>query len=255
MGMRAGEAGEAPSGRSSEDRPLNARGDDVERDTQVPEVHAAAEARAGDGQLARRALDRRALPRARHQRVAAAALARAGAGGRDGALRRAASSARRAPSSASGSPSSSARWAARPTSWRSRESSCGTGSRHARHPVPRAGRRGLSARRRWRAWRRSAARRSTASPKPRRAPASPARPPADEVEAAIVAEAEANPTDGYRLVTAWVRRRLGPAGQPQAGAARDARAPADPAPPPARRVGAGRGSSASSAPISSGIWT
>jgi len=37
----------------------------------------------------------------------------------------------------------------------------------------------------------------------------PARPPADEVEAAIVAEAEANPTDGYRMVTAWVRRRLG----------------------------------------------
>jgi len=46
-------------------------------------------------------------------------------------------------------------------------------------------------------------------PKPRRVPASPGRPPADEVEAAIVAEAEANPTDGYRLVTAWVRRRLG----------------------------------------------
>jgi putative transposase len=46
-------------------------------------------------------------------------------------------------------------------------------------------------------------------PRPRRAPASPSRPPADEVEAAIVAEAEANPTDGYRLVTAWARRRLG----------------------------------------------
>ena len=46
-------------------------------------------------------------------------------------------------------------------------------------------------------------------PKPRRAPASPSRPPTDEVEAAIVAEAEANPTDGYRMVTAWVRRRLG----------------------------------------------
>jgi len=46
-------------------------------------------------------------------------------------------------------------------------------------------------------------------PKPRRAPASPARPPTDEVEAAIIAEAEANPTDGYRLVCAWVRRRLG----------------------------------------------
>jgi len=46
-------------------------------------------------------------------------------------------------------------------------------------------------------------------PKPRRAPAAPARPPADEVEAAIVAEAEANPTDGYRMVCAWARRRLG----------------------------------------------
>jgi putative transposase len=45
-------------------------------------------------------------------------------------------------------------------------------------------------------------------PTPRRAPASPGRPATDEVEAAIVAEAEANPTDGYRLVTAWVRRRL-----------------------------------------------
>ncbi len=31
-------------------------------------------------------------------------------------------------------------------------------------------------------------------PKPRRAPASPSRPPVDEVEAAIVAEAQANPT-------------------------------------------------------------
>jgi putative transposase len=46
-------------------------------------------------------------------------------------------------------------------------------------------------------------------PKPRPASASPARPPADEVEATIVAIAEANPTDGYRMVTAWVRRRLG----------------------------------------------
>jgi putative transposase len=46
-------------------------------------------------------------------------------------------------------------------------------------------------------------------PEPRRAPASPGRRAADETEAAIVAEAEANPTDGYRLVTAWVRRQLG----------------------------------------------
>jgi putative transposase len=46
-------------------------------------------------------------------------------------------------------------------------------------------------------------------PKPRRAPASPAPSPADDVEAAIVSEAEAHPTDGYRMVTAWARRRLG----------------------------------------------
>ena len=45
------------------------------------------------------------------------------------------------------------------------------------------------------------------TPRARRAPA-PARPPADEVEAAIVEIAIANPTDGYRLVTAWARRRL-----------------------------------------------
>ena len=71
-------------------------------------------------------------------------------------------------------------------------------------------------------------------PKPRRAPAAPARPPTCEVEAAIVDVAMENPTDGYRLVTAWVRRRLGRRAEPQARAARDARAPADPAPPPAR---------------------
>jgi putative transposase len=47
------------------------------------------------------------------------------------------------------------------------------------------------------------------TPKPRRTPGSPKRPPVDEVEAAIVDVAIENPTDGYRLVTAWVRRRLG----------------------------------------------
>jgi putative transposase len=35
------------------------------------------------------------------------------------------------------------------------------------------------------------------------------RPPADPVEATIVEEALANQTDGYRMVTAFVRRRLG----------------------------------------------
>jgi putative transposase len=67
-------------------------------------------------------------------------------------------------------------------------------------------------------------------PKPRRTPGASRRPPVDEVEAAIVELAEQNPTDGYRLVTAWVRRRLGRPVNPQAGAARDARAQADPTP-------------------------
>src|SRR5215207_5089857 len=47
------------------------------------------------------------------------------------------------------------------------------------------------------------------TPRPRRPRVSPDRPPADPVEAVIVAVAEQNPTDGYRLVTAWARRRLG----------------------------------------------
>jgi putative transposase len=47
------------------------------------------------------------------------------------------------------------------------------------------------------------------TPKPRRAPAAPPRRPTDQVEAAIVAVAEQNPTDGYRMVTALARRRLG----------------------------------------------
>jgi putative transposase len=47
------------------------------------------------------------------------------------------------------------------------------------------------------------------TPRSRRAPAAPARRPADPVEAAIVAVAEENPTDGYRMVTALARRRLG----------------------------------------------
>jgi len=45
------------------------------------------------------------------------------------------------------------------------------------------------------------------TPKPRTSPQR--RPPADPVEAAIVEEATANQTDGYRMVTAFVRRRLG----------------------------------------------
>jgi hypothetical protein len=44
-------------------------------------------------------------------------------------------------------------------------------------------------------------------PKPRSAPQR--RPPADPVEAAIVAEALANQTDGYRMICAFFRRKLG----------------------------------------------
>lgn len=46
---------------------------------------------------------------------------------------------------------------------------------------------------------------------PKTRPAGQARsaPPACEVEAAIVELAEDNPTDGYRMVTAWVCRKLG----------------------------------------------
>jgi len=46
-------------------------------------------------------------------------------------------------------------------------------------------------------------------PRPRKSPDAARRPPVDDVEAAIVEVAEQNPTDGYRIVTAWVRRRLG----------------------------------------------
>lgn len=46
-------------------------------------------------------------------------------------------------------------------------------------------------------------------PTPRRSPDAPRRAPVGEVEAAIVQVAEENPTDGYRIVTAWVQRKLG----------------------------------------------
>ncbi|HXG76402.1 MAG TPA: DDE-type integrase/transposase/recombinase [Gaiellaceae bacterium] len=49
--------------------------------------------------------------------------------------------------------------------------------------------------------------RPSRTPKPRSAPQR--RPPADPVEQAIVAEALANQTDGYRMVCAFVRRKPG----------------------------------------------
>jgi putative transposase len=46
-------------------------------------------------------------------------------------------------------------------------------------------------------------------PRPRRRPAAATRPTGEQIEAAIVAVATEHPTDGYRMVTAWARRRLG----------------------------------------------
>jgi len=46
-------------------------------------------------------------------------------------------------------------------------------------------------------------------PRPRRSPDVARRPPVDDVERAIVEVAERNPTDGYRIITAWVTRTLG----------------------------------------------
>jgi putative transposase len=46
-------------------------------------------------------------------------------------------------------------------------------------------------------------------PTTRPAAAGRSRPPVDDVEAAIIEVAEQNPTDGYRIVTAWVNRKLG----------------------------------------------
>ena len=47
------------------------------------------------------------------------------------------------------------------------------------------------------------------TPKTTPAAARRARPPVDEVEQAIIEIATENPTDGYRMVTAWARRALG----------------------------------------------
>jgi putative transposase len=47
------------------------------------------------------------------------------------------------------------------------------------------------------------------TPYPSRPPDAAKRPLVDEVEQAIVQVAEQNPTDGYRMITAWVSRKLG----------------------------------------------
>ncbi len=102
----------------------------------------------------------------------------------------------------------SGRLVARPTSWRSWETGSGRGSETARRLRPSARRRGaqpLGA----------VAHPADLTPsdlpgsEPRKRPDGARRPPVDEVEAAIVEVAEQNPTDGYRIVAAWVARKLG----------------------------------------------
>ena len=89
-------------------------------------------------------------------------------------------------------------------------------------------------------------------PKPRTAPQR--RPPVDDVERAIVQVAEANPTDGYRMVWALTRRKLGRAVNRKRvlRVMREHRLIQRRRSVPRRR---GRGSSRSPGQPSSGIWT
>lgn len=83
---------------------------------------------------------------------------------------------------------------------------CRAGSKQAGHPVPEAGRAGLSDRDRGPLL----AHQSPGHLPPAAFTTSPLRrAPSGPLEAAIVAVARANPTDGYRMVTALLRRRLG----------------------------------------------
>ena len=91
-------------------------------------------------------------------------------------------------------------------------------------------------------------------PRPRQTPDAARRPPACEVERAIVEVAEANPTDGYRLVTAWVRRKLGRAVN-RKRVLRVMRERELIQRERTSRAGGVPGSSRSSGPGSSGIWT
>ena len=231
--MRAGEAGEAPSGGDQRIGRSTIEEIDVERDTQVPEVHGAAEARARAGEPARR---RRRSPssaastrsprrccgagaircwrpapsawparqeRSRGRRAAQAdRRARAGAGPQD--LRgwrswetlSGVGVSQRVARPASSSPPGIAR-----RSWRA-----SADQPPGDLPRPEAAARAGVAER----GRRPTRSRPRSSPRPRR-----------------------NPTDGYRHGRGVGAAPARAARQPQARAAGDARARADPAPPPA----------------------
>ena len=150
--------------------------------------------------------------------------------------------------------SSSGRWVARPMSLRSRGKHCEAGSERARRPVPRARRRRprpavvarvlqISRQAVYRV------------PRPAAAPDAARRPPADEVERRSSRSPRQNPTDGYRIVTAWVRRKLGrPVNRKRVLRVMRERKLIQRRTHRAR-AGAGPGSSGSSGPASSGTST
>ena len=138
------------------------------------------------------------LPRARDLGDALLRLARPAAGGGRGAARRQGGAPGRAGAAPQGRRAGAGARDARPTSWRSREKRWRAGSERARRPVPRLVAEGYAARDGGARACRSAGRRSTGCRRRGRVPQR--RPPADPVEQAIVAEALANQTDGYRMV-------------------------------------------------------
>ena len=195
------------------------------------------------------------LPGARDLGDPVLQLARQAARGRLGGARGQGGAHRREGAASASRASSSGRWAARPTSSRSRGKHCEAGSERARRPVPRARRRraiALAAVARVLQITRQAIYR-VPRPGGRRTP--PGGRPVDEVERAIVEVAEANPTDGYRLVTAWVGRKLGRAVNRKRVLRVMRERQADPAPHARAASAAGPGSSRSSGPASCGIST
>ena len=222
----------------------------VEREAQVPEVHARSRRPSWcSRRCAARSRWRSSAASTRSPRACCASGASSssppapsGCQGRPGAHR----GRRAAPPGRAGS---SGRWGARRWRWRSRGNSCGAGSEHARRPVPRAGR----------------ARPPRRARRPRRGDQPPGDlPPPGAAAEGPAAAADARPIEacsasrGRTRPTApgWSprspRRELGRRGQSQAGAAADARARGCCSPQRSRAAGGGRGSSGSRGPIE--LW-
>ena len=226
------------------------RGEDVEREAEVPEVHARSRR---PSWCSRRCAGR---GRSRSSAASTTSLRRCCAAGASSSSRRALSASRQGRAhrgrraAPSGRASSSGRWGARRWRSRSRGNSCGAGSEHARRPVPRA--------RRARPPRRVVARvagisRQAIYRRPARPPKGHRR-PLSRADEAILGVARENPTDGTRMVAALASRDLGrPVNRKRVQRLmREHRLLQRHRP---RDGAGGPGSSASSGPISSGTWT